>query len=249
MKTNNKKGAAYSAIAPFYEKFSVDCDYEKWSQSICNKVLKYAPKITGVDLGCGSGYFTRALKRVGADVRGVDKSAEMLNQAKNNSAKENLQIQFLIGDIKTFKPLKKVGFITVINDGYNYLDQSELPKAFLRASENLVKGGTLIFDVSSEYKLKTIIGNNLFAEDYDDVTYLWFNTLKDESVDMDLTFFVLKGDKYERFDESQTQYVHTLEKIKEGLCNAGFEIAEIYDENGEYPHPKSLKINFVAIKK
>ncbi len=247
MKEN--KGGAYSALAPFYEKFSVDCDYEKWSQSICKKVFNYSPEKTGIDLACGSGYFTRALKKSGFDIIGVDKSEEMLNEAKKRSVSENLRIEYLSGDIKTFRSLKKVGFITVINDGFNYLKQDELKKAFSRARDNLVKGGALIFDISSEYKLKEVIANNLFAEDYDEVTYLWFNTLSDESVNMDLTFFSYNGKNYDRFDESQTQYIHKLETIKDALLNSGFEIAEIYDENELSPTDKSMKINFVAIKK
>ena len=82
----------------------------------------------------------------------------------------------------------------------------------------LNKGAKFVFDVSSEYKLKKIIGSNVFFEDYDDLTYLWTNTPFAGGVKMELTFFIRGGDgKYTKQTEEHTQYAHTREDIENAM--------------------------------
>ena len=88
--------------------------------------------------------------------------------------------------------------------------------------EDTDAGGIVYFDFSTEYRLKNILGNNVFAEDYDDLTFLWFNEFKGETIKMDMTIFEKKGGLYERFDEQHTQYVHTLDFMRRSLYSAGF---------------------------
>lgn len=243
------KNNAYSALAPHYEKLITSCDYEQWSQYVYNKVKQYSPSLNGCDLACGSGYFTRCLKKAGFNVYGVDQSQEMLFQAQANSLKEKVPVEYQQQDIKKFKSFNKLGFITVINDGLNYLSKVELKKALKSFYNSLEKGGALIFDLSSEYKLKNVIGNNLFCEDGQDVTYVWFNTLLEDSVKMELTFFTKDGDKYVRTDETHVQYIHKTKDVIDDLNSVGFEIVETVGHLGEELCNESLRINFVAIKK
>ncbi|MBE5742756.1 MAG: class I SAM-dependent methyltransferase [Clostridiales bacterium] len=243
------KSNAYSALAPHYEKLITSCDYEQWSQYVYNKVNEYAPIKKGCDLACGSGYFTRYLKRQGIDIYGVDQSQEMLLEAQSLSIKEKVPVDYQNQDIKKFKSFEKLGFITVINDGINYLSQSQLQSAFKRFASNLVKGGALIFDISSEYKLKNILGDNLYCEDRDEITYIWFNTFLGDSVKMDLTFFTKDGEKYVRSDESHVQYIHNTEEVKNALYNAGFDVVEISGHLGAPLTEDGHRVNFVAVKK
>ena len=65
-----------------------------------------------------------------------------------------------------------------------------------------------IFDISSEYKLKNLLADNTFADDGEDVSWLWFNTFKGDRVEMDISVFTKQADgSYKRADESQTQFV------------------------------------------
>lgn len=45
-----------------------------------------------LDLGCGSGYLTNAIREEGAEVLGVDSSAEMIAQAKRNYPETDYQV-------------------------------------------------------------------------------------------------------------------------------------------------------------
>ena len=239
---------AYTALSKVYERLVADSLYEKWAMHVVDVLNANAQGKTGFDLACGSGYFTRAVKRAGYDVTGVDISAEMLTEAQTLAAKENLKIPFLNQDMTALKSFDKVDFLTVINDGVNYVSPEKLKKAFKSFHSRLKPQGVLFFDFSSEYKLRNIIGDNMFAEDYDDMTYLWFNRLIDGHIEMDITVFTKKGDLYERRDESHTQYIHTLDFILDALNVAGFSKVTASAFSGEEITPVAERIEILAVR-
>ena len=59
-----ERKAAYANLAPWFEYLNDDCGYENWSQYLIEKLCAY-PLKTGLDVGCGGGYFTRAFIRNG----------------------------------------------------------------------------------------------------------------------------------------------------------------------------------------
>lgn len=243
------KGRAYSALAKHYEQLINTCDYEQWSQYVFNRLNKYALGKVGCDCACGSGYFTRFLKKAGYDVYGVDCSEKMLLEANAKSSNEGIIVDYQLQDLKRFKSFKKLDFITVINDGMNYLNKKDFKTAIKSFFNSLKAGGVLLFDISSEYKLKNVLANNLYGEDLDDVTYLWFNTLNEDSVAMELTFFVKDGDVYLRQDETHVQYIYSTEEVIEILKEVGFEVVEVSGHLGEELKKDSQRNNFIAIKR
>ncbi len=241
---------AYSALSKVYEYLICDCDYEKWSQYLLNCLKNCGVKSgsKGIDCACGSGFFTRALKRGGYDVTGVDFSREMLDEALRNSAKEGLKIQYLLMDMASLKTFEKVDFITVINDGINYVSPEKLPKMFKSFHSALKSGGTLLFDFSSEYKIKNILGNNLFGEDDENCSYLWFNKQGDGYVDMDIVLFLKNGETYVKREEEHRQFAHKTEFIVDLLQKCGFVVASVTEYLGAPVCATSERIEIIAKK-
>ena len=239
---------AYSALAEIYEKVIIDSEYEKWKDYIVDLVKEYSTGNKGIDMACGSGYFTRALSKNGFDIEGVDLSVDMLNEATRLARQEHLNISFRQGDILSVKSFKKVDFITVINDGINYIPPLKLEKAFKNLCGLLNKNGVLIFDISSKYKLENVLGNNIFAEDNENLTYVWFNKLFDDRVEMDLSVFTKKGDMYQKKEESQTQYIHTVENITENLKKSGYKTVIAQNHMQKNLTNDALRVQFIAIK-
>jgi SAM-dependent methyltransferase len=60
--------------------------------------LELKPGMRVLDVGCGSGNQSIPAARTGADVTGVDIAANLLEQARQRAAEENLKIQFDEGD-------------------------------------------------------------------------------------------------------------------------------------------------------
>ena len=236
---------SYSALGRWFEYLNDDCGYEQWSQYLINTLKNAGAGANGADIGCGNGYFTRALTKAGYNMLGVDISPEMLNRAQELSFKEGVRSEFLLGDITKLKLNAKVDFAVAVNDCLNYVPQSKLKTAFSRVHSCLKKGGVFIFDISSAKKLKTVLGNNLFAEDREDITYLWFNTLSEGSVTMDLTIFERSEDgSYTRFDEQHVQYIHEENDIISALKEAGFEVKT----EGHLGKEKRERINFICTR-
>lgn len=245
---NGGVGEAYSVLSEYYDGLAAEDGYEEWGKRVLKLAEKYAKGGKCADLACGSGYFTRLLKKAGYDVFGCDISSEMLTEAEKKSAEERLYIEYRKQDLTAFKNFEKLDLVTVINDGFNYLDGEKLKRALKAIAKNLKRGGALIFDVSSEYKIKKILANNVFAEDLDDLTLLWFNELTGNKLTMSLTFFIKDGEKYVRKDETHVQYAHGVGFIGNALKEAGLTPVEIFGaaENGVSENDE--RINFVAIK-
>jgi hypothetical protein len=125
-------------------------------------------------------------------------------------------------------------FCTAINDCVNYIPKQKLLSAFKNIRNSLKKGGIFLFDISSERKFKEKIANTVCADDREDVTYLSFNSQEGDVVKMDVTLFVKdQTGKFERLDETHTQYIYTEEEILTLLEKSGFEIVCVEGFMGE----------------
>ena len=247
-----QKKMLFSAIADFYEySMQTNCDYKMWAQYVLNRIKSFkepSVSVKGIDVACGTGYFTRVLKKAGYDVCGCDLSPEMLTFAKQKCADEKLVIPFYVQDMTNLKSFEKVDFITVINDGINFLPPKKISKAFLSFAKCLKKGGILHFDISSEYKLKNIIANETFCEDDENYSYIWFNKLFEDRVQMDMSVFIKKGELYEKRESSLTEYIYSADFLLDALKNAGFKVAFCEGALGETFTNTSERFNVTAVK-
>ena len=224
---------AYRHLADWFEYLNDDCDYENWSQYLIFQLKNYPVK-KGIDIGCGSGYFTRSLIRAGYEMTGVDISPEMLAKAEELSLKEGVRAQFLLGDIAKFSTPQKYDFAIAVNDCINYLPKDKLFSALKKVKNLLGKDGVFLFDVSSERKFRQKIANTVSVDDRDMVTYLAFNSVEGDVATLDVSLFVQGADgKYERKDEKHVQYIYTAEEIEKTLKEVGFTLLKKCGHLGE----------------
>ncbi|MCQ2399028.1 MAG: class I SAM-dependent methyltransferase [Clostridia bacterium] len=232
---------AYKTLADVYDLLQSD-ELVKKEKSFALKAVKKAPVPVGVDVGCGTGEITRALKDGGYDVTGTDVSSEMLSVAVRKSEGINYYLQ----SAENFSGFDGLGFITAVNDVVNYLSEKKVTAFFKRAFGCLRCGGVFAFDISSEEKLKNVLGNEMFGSDDEDLSFMWFNTLKKDRVIMDLVFFKRDdGGKYTRTEERHVQFIHGKDFIVNELKKAGFTQITVKG----YPDANPLRIYFTAIKK
>lgn len=238
------KENAYDALADWFEYLNDDCGYEEWSQYLLSVLSRYGAGKNGLDVGCGSGYFTRKLYKSGYAVTGVDVNPAMLSRAQELARKEGAAIPFVAGDVTKLKTPARVDFATAVNDCFNYVPPEKLGTAFRRMNGCLKKGGLFYFDVSSPKKLNGILPVSI--DDREDVTYVSFNRVKDRTVTMDVSLFIRKsGEEYVRRDETHTQYIHSEEEIKNALADAGFFLVFVSGHLGEEKE-NSDRLEFLA---
>lgn len=201
---------SYSDFAYVYDTLMHrDIDYEKWADYIENIfILNDVNPDLVCDLACGTGNMTIPLAKRGYDMTGVDISEDMLNIARNKS--ENLNILYLNQSLENLDLYGTMGAFICMIDGLNYiLPPKSLLKLFTKIKTCFLDdGGIFIFDISTEYKFKNVIGTNTFIHSDKNIFYSWQNRFIEKNVYVicSLLFLlkaakntdVLKKDKYKR---------------------------------------------------
>jgi SAM-dependent methyltransferase len=102
---------------------------------------------SAADIGCGTGLFAGYLNQCwGVPVYGVDRSLEMLRQARRNCP--GAGVCFLQQDIRCLALPSQVDLITANFDTLNHLNApQDLRCAFERVAVNLRPGGHFYFDI------------------------------------------------------------------------------------------------------
>lgn len=236
----------YQYLSYCYDSFMSDVDYDVWANRIIG-ILGDRKK--GIDCGCGSGNITLRLKKAGYDVVGMDISPDMLNVAKQNFIRNNVDIPLIKMDAEKLSVPGKADFITAVCDVVNYMKSPG--QFFARAYSALNNGGVLIFDISSKHKLTEIIGNNVFTDSSGDTTYIWTNHLsnKKNKVEMYLTFFIKNSSgSYDKREERQVQYIYESDQLISLLKGNGFTKVMSGGFEGKRNRNLEQRLFFVAYK-
>jgi SAM-dependent methyltransferase len=242
-----EKNSAYAHLAKWFEYLNDDCDYENWSQYLILKLSRY-PLATGLDVGCGGGWFTRAFQKHGYQMTGLDISAEMLDFAQETAMKKGVRSEYLLGDISKMKLPQRFDFVTAINDCVNYIPKTKLNAAFKNIRGALKKGGIFLFDISSKGKIDKKVANTVSVDDRDEITYLSFNRPETDGVTMEVTLFAKNEDgSYTRLDETHRQYAYEESEIRTALEKNGFTVLEVEGHLGGDKNT-SDRITFLAQK-
>lgn len=243
--------ASYNDFADIYDHLMhEDINYEHIADYIENLFTLYgvSPELV-CDLACGTGNITIPLAKRGYDMTGIDLSEEMLNIAREKS--EGLNILYLNQNLANIDLYGTMGAFVCMIDGINYiLAPQSLLKLFTKIRTCFLDtDGLFIFDISTRYKLKNIIGSNTFIHSEKNVFYSWQNRYLNEKnlSDMMLTFFVKGRYGYKRFEERHLQHAYTEKEIRYLLKKAGFLSVDTYNAmTFEPPEKESERIVFVC---
>lgn len=242
----------YGRFAQYYDAMMHDVDREAWVAYL-DGFLREADAKEIMDCACGTGAMTIALYQKGYRVIGNDVSPDMLMKARANAFKEGSKgIIFICEDMRRLEIHKPIDALISVCDGVNYLTSLEDVDSFFRHAYNCLKpNGIFLFDISSSYKIRTILGNNTFTEETDSYAYIWKNAYDPQSklCEMNLTCFVKEGEHYDRFSETHIQRAHSVAELTNLLEAAGFvDISALHAFTREPAHGNSERIQFVARK-
>lgn len=224
----------YGEFAKIYDELiKEDIDYNL----ICDRI-KELIKIYNInnedylDLACGTGNVSSILVNNFSNTYLVDMSEDMLEMACFKFMEQNTKAMIVHQDMTKLNLNHKFDLITCVLDSTNYiLEDNKLLDYFKSVYNHLKDEGIFIFDINSFYKLTNILGNNIFTYNEEDVFYTWENTLKDNIVNMFLTFFVKDNESelYERFEEEHYERAYTEEEIEGFLSKANLKILNKFD--------------------
>lgn len=245
----------YTGFAEVYDQLMGDVNYDVWADYYVKLMAAFGIRSGKVcECACGTGSLTIPIHKAGFHVTGVDLSQDMLWLAAQKARKQGLAIPFVRQDMRQLHLHRPMDAVLATCDGVNYLlEDKDAAEFFAAAWQALRPGGGLFFDVSTPYKLKNALGNQVICEDLEDVTYMWQNRFHEKTgiIDMHLCIFVRQKDgSYRRIDEEQKQRAHGMERLTELLYEAGFERVYVYG-NGTMadPKPSEQRWHFAAIKR
>lgn len=236
----------YEDFSAFYDEFAYDIPYEKFRDYYIKIFEKYEKKPELVlDMCCGTGNLTQLMAKK-YDMIGVDASVSMLNIAREKDA--DGKILYICQPMEAFELYGTVDCAYSSLDSINYLlEDSDLKKHFSLMRNYLVPDGLYIFDISTPYKLKYILGDNLFSDESENAFFVWQNEYENGISTMYLDIFVRQKSKlYSRISEVHTEKARSVSKIKGLAEKCGFEVKGVFDNlTFNEPNKKSERIFFV----
>lgn len=223
---------AYGEFAKIYDELiNEDINYDEMVDCIlriCNENnIEFNDYL---DIACGTGNVTVRIAKHFKNIYGVDLSEDMLREAFDKLKSECIKGKIICQDMTELSLNRKFDLITSVLDSTNYVTDIEgLKNYFKGVYEHLKDDGLFIFDVNSYYKLSEILGNNIYTYSEEDVFYTWENVFEDDLLSMFLTFFVKKGELYERFEEEHLERAYKESQLESILEELDFKLINKFD--------------------
>jgi 2-polyprenyl-6-hydroxyphenyl methylase/3-demethylubiquinone-9 3-methyltransferase len=114
---------------------------------------KTLDKVKILDIGCGGGLLSEPMKRLGADVVGIDASDKNIQVAKLHAKKNNLDIKYLCASPETFKT--KTKFDVILN--MEIIEHVEDVNFFLKSCSKLLKKNGIMLVATLNKTLKSYL--------------------------------------------------------------------------------------------
>ncbi len=241
---------SYSGFASVYDALTSDVEYEKrcdYIEAIFQKHMSFAPSLVA-DLGCGTGSVCSILSSRGYDCIGIDSSDMMLDAATKKADSE--KILYLCQDMCEFELYGTVDAFLCMLDSLNYITDIEDVNEIFRLVHNYLNpGGIFVFDVNTHFKYASVLADNTFVFEENNVFYTWENCFDGEFCDYRLNFFVKDGNAYHRMCEEHSQRYHTHEEILNALELNSLSLEAVYSElSFDSPRDDDQRV-FYVIKK
>jgi SAM-dependent methyltransferase len=249
----------YSSFARYYDALTANVDYPARARYFDALIRECGGgSCLALDLACGTGSLTFAMRDLGYDMIGVDASEDMLSQAMGKpgfsaSGSDAKPVLFLRQSMEELDLFGTIGACVCALDSLNHLPGREaLRAAISRVSLFLEPGGVFVFDMNTPYKHREILADNSFVYDLEEVFCVWRNSYrpKDDEVEIALDFFERrKSGRYLRESERFSERAYEADVILDILRECGLTPALQYGDDGFSPPGATTQRIAYAAKK
>lgn len=115
-------------------------------------LLSPPPGAETLDLGCGRGRHAIPLARRGFAVTGVDLSETMLRLARERAAREDIRVEWLREDMRTFCRPEAFDLCLSLFTSFGYFSDDENQKVLENVGRTLRSGGRFLLDLRNAAK-------------------------------------------------------------------------------------------------
>ena len=240
----------YNDFSKFYDLFAYDIPYKAFLKYYMKLFKRFgiSPEIV-LDICCGTGTLTTLLAEY-YDVIGIDSSVSMLNIAREKDASG--KILYLNQSMCDFELYGTVDAVVSSLDSINYiLSDDDLSRHFKLVKNYLNDGGIYIFDISTAYKFKNVLGDNSFVDERDGTLFVWQNDYDAAAClnTMYLDVFYSLGGCYGRVSETHFERVYSVSYISSIVKKCGLSVLGIYDDLSLLPYNRTSERVFFVVGK
>jgi SAM-dependent methyltransferase len=192
-----------------------------------------------VDLGCGSGRWTKDLTGAGYEVLGIDRSPAMIKLARKIAPAARFKVASLFQF--EFPPCQGV---TAIGECFNYCfdnanSRGALVRVFKRINRALSPGGVLVFDVAGPDRLPKRGTRMRWSAGKDWAVMSATGFERRDVLCRRIVCFRRHGRLYRRTEEVHYLRIYRPHELREDLVHCGFEVC-ILNAYGGYRLPRGI---------
>lgn len=233
----------YKKLPKYFDAWNIN-DSTQAKNAVIAKLLKEQNVNTVLDMTCGTGSQVFFLEKLGYKVTGADFSPALLEIARQKACDENIDVQFIDGDMRTLKVGKFDAVITIFN-AIGHVTPAGFAKTLKNIHRNLNDGGVYVFDILNLQAMtdQTIADLAwLVHKKINDMQMLstQCSTLDRERgilTSYDNIMIQKKVEKPQRFYNEFSLKIYTAQQIQEMLAANGFEIVAVYGMDGQTFEP------------
>jgi len=182
-----------------------------------------------LDLCCGPGRHSLALAKRGIQVAAVDRSEFLLRRAKEEAAKSNLEIEFVLDDMRHFVSDQSFSLILNLFTSFGYFDDIEDDlKVLQNAYRSLKPGGAMVIDVFGKEPLARKYQATNSTKFGDEVMLIQRNEICEDWTRCRNEWILVKGATARTFN-FQTR-LYSGQEMKDILRKAGFEEVKVFGD-------------------
>lgn len=245
----------FSEYAQFYDLLYGSKDYRFEFKNLIDRLPSIEIKNV-LELGCGTGSYTKIAAENYNEITAIDLSEDMINLAKTRNNRHN--ISYSVGDMRNIKFSKKFDLIFSLFHVFSYLNSPQaLEDAFKCVDKNLNPDGLLCFDVWSSAGL---VNNSLEVRrkeinDGKDLKLIRYSysTHNPQSETVMVNFDVIaleKGKHPKFFQEQHLMKYWSMNFIKNIASKYRLELIETFDlHTGSTINNNSFGVTYLLQKK
>ena len=233
-----KVDTSFEDYAAYYDLIYKDKDYEKEVDFIEDIFGESKPKKI-LEVGCGTGSYTKILVEKGYKVTAVDVSGDMLKIAS-----EKCDCKFIKGDIRDITLNEKFDTCIAMFAVMGYItENAEIIKALNNIRKHLKPNGIFVFDVWNGLAVLRLLPEQRIKEvENDEIRIIRFavpNLRAFEQIcEVNYKLIILnkRDNKLKEINEKHVMRFYFPQELKYYLENAGFEVLKIcpfLDLNGK----------------
>lgn len=221
----------FTEVAEVYDSLMSVVPYPWWVQYVRQLWSHFGLQPHRVlDLACGTGSVTKELLGYGYEVEGADLSGGMLKIAERRLPPGT---PLWRQDARTLTiPSPPFDACVCLFDSLNYiLELPGLQSAFRSVRRHLVPGGSFIFDMNAIRALEKGMFDQRGTGRDPSLEYEWHSAWDPSSrlCVIHMEFRVHEDGGTRIFHETHAQRGYTLEEIRGGLEDAGFQVLAVYE--------------------